>query len=83
MIKEAFYMNKNVVVYSSSTCVYCKDAKDYLQALGVEYTEKNVSTDMVARKELIQKGFMGVPVIMIGEETIQGFDKGKIDELLK
>ncbi|QZY54341.1 glutaredoxin family protein [Crassaminicella profunda] len=76
-------MNKNVVVYSSNTCVYCKDAKDYLQSIGVEYTEKNVSTDMAARKELIKKGFMGVPVIMVEDETIQGFDKDKIDELLK
>ncbi|QXM05151.1 glutaredoxin family protein [Crassaminicella indica] len=76
-------MSKNVVVYSSNTCIYCKEAKDYLKSLGVEYTEKNVSTDMAARKELIKKGFMGVPVIMVDDEVIQGFDKDKIDELLK
>jgi glutaredoxin len=32
---------------------------------------------------MIQKsGQMGVPVIMIGEELIVGFNKDKIDELL-
>ncbi|TCO76488.1 glutaredoxin family protein [Marinisporobacter balticus] len=76
-------MSKNVVVYSSDTCVYCKDAKDYLHSIGVAYTEKNVSTDMVARKELMKKGFMGVPVIEIEGETIQGFDKERLDDLLK
>ncbi|WZL72445.1 glutaredoxin family protein [Clostridiaceae bacterium 35-E11] len=76
-------MSKNVVVYSSDSCIYCKDAKNYLQSLGVEYTEKNVSKDMTARKELMAKGFMGVPVILIDDETIQGFDKGRLDELLK
>ncbi|QEK11287.1 glutaredoxin family protein [Crassaminicella thermophila] len=76
-------MSKNVVVYSSDTCIYCKDAKEYLKSLGVEYIEKNVSKDMAARKELIKKGFMGVPVIMVGDETIQGFDKDRLDALLK
>jgi glutaredoxin-like YruB-family protein len=76
-------MNKNVVVFTSNTCGYCHQAKDYLSSIGVEYTEKNVSTDTQARKELMSKGFMGVPVIYVGEEIIQGFDKGKLDELLK
>jgi glutaredoxin len=57
-------------------------AKDYLTEKGVAYTEKNVSTDIEARKELMSKGFMGVPVIYVGEEVIQGFNKAKLDELL-
>lgn len=76
-------MNKNIVVYTSNTCGYCHQAKDYLSSIGVEYTEKNVSTDTVARKELMSKGFMGVPVIYVGEEVIQGFDKAKLEELIK
>ncbi|WP_129597469.1 glutaredoxin family protein [Anaerophilus nitritogenes] len=76
-------MDKNVVVFSSNTCVYCHEVKKYLHDIGVEYTEKNVSTDMEARKELMKKGFMGVPVIIVEDEAIQGFDKDKIDELLK
>lgn len=30
----------------------------------------------------MKKGIMAVPVIVIEEETIVGFDKGKIDSLL-
>ncbi len=74
--------NKSVVIYTSNTCGYCHAAKDYLQSINVEYTEKNVSTDPAARKELIQKGFMGVPVIVVDGETIQGFDKAKLESLL-
>lgn len=76
-------MEKNVVIYTSNTCGYCHTAKDYLDGLGVKYNERNVSTDMDARKELMQKGFMGVPVILIDDEVIQGFDKARIDQLLK
>jgi glutaredoxin-like YruB-family protein len=75
-------MTKNVTVFSSNTCGYCTMAKDYLTEKGVSFTEKNVSTDIEARKELMSKGFMGVPVIYVGEEVIQGFNKAKLDELL-
>lgn len=74
---------KNVLVYTSNTCGYCHEVKKYLNELNVPYSEKNVSTDMEARKELMAKGFMGVPVIVIDEEYVQGFDKPKLDELLK
>jgi len=73
---------KNVVIYSSNTCGYCTMAKEYFNENNVEYTEKNVSTDLEARKELMSKGFMGVPVIYVEDEVIQGFDKAKLDELL-
>lgn len=75
--------NKKVVIFTSNTCGYCHSAKDYLDSINCEYTEKNISTDAEARKELIQKGFMGVPVIYVGEEVIQGFDKVKLEKLLK
>ncbi|BEP27705.1 glutaredoxin family protein [Helicovermis profundi] len=75
-------MEKKVVIYTSSTCGYCHMAIDYFKENEIEYTEKNVSTDAVARKELMSQGFMGVPVIFVDEEVIQGFDKNKLEELL-
>lgn len=73
----------DVKVYTSSTCPYCVSAKEYLKEKGVEYTEKNVQTDKEARKELMAMGHMGVPVLVIDGEEIVGFDKDKIDNLLK
>lgn len=70
---------KNITVYTSSTCPYCTLAKEYLDEKGLEYTEKNVQKDSQARKELMEMGHMGVPVVIIGEEQIVGFDKNKID----
>ncbi len=73
---------KNVVVYTSSTCPYCTMVKNHLKEKGVDYVEKNVSTDNQARRELMSMGHMGVPVILIDGEEIVGFDKDKIDALL-
>ena len=72
----------NVLVYTSNTCPYCTLAKNYLSEKGVEYTEKNVQTDKEARKELMEMGHMGVPVVVVDGEQIVGFDKEKLDSLL-
>ena len=73
---------EKVLVYSSNTCPYCTLAKDYLADKGVEFEERNVQEDDSARKELMEMGHMGVPVIVIGEEEIVGFDKERIDQLV-
>ncbi len=73
----------DVRLYTSSTCPYCISTKEYLNDKGVEYTEKNVQTDKEARKELMDMGHMGVPVLVIDGEEVVGFDKQKIDDLLK
>lgn len=73
---------EKVKVYTSSTCPYCVMAKEYLAEKGVEFEEKNVQTDKEARQELMKMGYTGVPVVVIGEEEIVGFDKAKIDEAL-
>lgn len=73
---------KNVIVFTSNTWPHCITAKNYLSEKGVNYTEKNVTTDINARKELISKGFMGVPVIEVDGEAIVGFNRDKLEELL-
>ena len=72
----------DIMVYTSSTCPYCTTAKSYLEDKGIAFTEKNVQTSKEARKELMDMGHMGVPVIVIDGEEIVGFDKDKIEEVL-
>lgn len=75
---------KNVIIYSTLTCVYCKMAKEYFTLNNIKYQEKDVSVDTSARSEMMLKSNqMGVPVIEIDDRIIIGFDKRKIDEALK
>ena len=72
------------IVYTTPTCVYCRMVKAFLIKKGVGYEEKNVATDETARKELVKiSGQMGVPVTVIGENVIIGFDKGALEHLLE
>lgn len=71
------------IIYSTPTCVYCKMAKAFFKEKGVEFEEKDVATDMVARKEMVDKsGQLGVPVIDIGGKVVVGFDQQHLSELL-
>jgi glutaredoxin len=56
--------------------------KEYLDKKGVSYEEKNISTDMSARQELMDMGHMGVPVTLIDGTEVVGFDTDKIDSLI-
>ena len=72
-----------VTIYTTPSCVYCKAAKEFFQENNVEYEEKDVTQDDAAREAMIQKsGQMGVPVIDVNGETIVGFNKEKLAELL-
>lgn len=73
---------KPVEIYTSDTCGYCHSAKDYFNQNNVKFIEHNISSDVSARKELMKKGYRSVPVIVIGDEEILGFDKEKISSLL-
>ena len=74
---------KEVTIYTTPTCGYCKMAKDFFTANNVTYTEYNVGTDLEKRKEMIEKsGQMGVPVIFVGDDMTIGFDKSKLSSLL-
>ncbi len=74
---------KNVVVYSTPTCPYCKMVKEYLSQKGIAYTEHDLSKDYDKAREMVQKtGQMGVPVVIINDNAVIGFNRAKIDELL-
>jgi glutaredoxin 3 len=69
-----------VKIYSTSWCVYCRMAKEYFQSKKVEFEEVDVEHDHEAARALVERTQqMGVPVIEIGDETILGFDRPKID----
>ena len=71
-----------VTVYSSNMCGVCEMVKGFLALRNAEFVEKNVSTDLKARAELISMGFDSTPVTVIGNRKISGFDTELIDEAL-
>ena len=72
-----------VRVYTTPTCGYCHQLKAFLRERGVAFEEKDVSRDRAAAQEMVDlTGQMGVPVAVIGGETVIGFDRPRIEALL-
>jgi len=71
-----------VTVYSSNFCSTCQMVKQFLALRGVEYVEKNVSTDLQGRSELLALGFDATPVTVIGQQCVAGFDVNDLDAAL-
>ena len=72
-----------VTIYSTPTCHFCHAAKDFFTEHNVKFTDYNVASDLEKRKEMIDlSGQMGVPVIVIGDRMIIGFDRPRVSELL-
>jgi len=78
-------MDQNTVtIYSATWCAFCHAAKQYLDKLGVKYTDKDVETDMQNAMDAVTKsGQRGIPVLDIGGDIIIGFDRPRIDAALK
>ena len=72
-----------VIMYTTPTCGYCRQAKEYLKTRKVAFVEKNVAADDAAAQDMIRRsGQRGVPVLIIGGEVIVGFDRPRIDQAL-
>ncbi len=72
----------DIQIYTSETCHYCHEAKEFFEKNNIDYTERSVTKDTEARKTLMKKGIMSVPFIVINGEEIQGFDEEQIKDKL-
>lgn len=79
-----FNFMKKVTIYSTPTCQYCEQAKKYMEEHDINYKDYDVSSDTKRRKEMIEKsGQMGVPVIVLGDELMVGFEEGRFEKMVE
>jgi glutaredoxin 3 len=61
----------------------CRKTKEFLSSRGVAYREVNVAEDLEGREELLRRtGQLAVPVTVIDDEVVVGFNRPKLTELL-
>lgn len=68
---------KNVIVWSRDHCPYCVSAKKLLEIKGIEYEERNISSGLWTREQLLEAvpDARTVPQIVIDGVVIGGYDK--------
>ncbi len=79
----------NIKLYSLSTCIHCKDTKDFLNQCGITYDCIDVDKlDLDQRKKLLEEirqinPECAFPTLVIGDKVVVGFKKDEIKEILK
>lgn len=82
--KPQYARNQEIELYVTSWCGYCKKAKSFFNARGIEFKEYDVEKDKNAAKrhrKLNRRG--GVPVVIINGKKIIGFSEASYENALK
>ena len=69
-------------MFTTQWCPICKKAKAYLRERGIPFEELDVEASASAKAEYDQLGGKGVPVILVGERRMDGFDAGRMESAL-
>ncbi|MDQ4105915.1 MAG: glutaredoxin family protein [Actinomycetota bacterium] len=73
-----------VILFSTSTCSWCRRAKRYLKENRIRFKEIDVERAPEAARDVARKtGQTGVPVVKIGSRWIVGFDRPRIERELE
>ncbi len=56
--------------------------KEFLSQNNINFTDRDVSKNDSALAELERLGYMTTPVTLVDGETVVGFDRARLEELL-
>jgi len=74
---------KRVVLFSGPGCVWCVKAKNFLKKNKIRFKEIDVTKDKKAAQDCIKHtGSGGIPVLLIGNRWIAGFNEPLIKKEL-
>lgn len=71
-----------ITLYSTRRCPHCRQVKQYLVQRGLRFQELDIESNQRAQKAFARLGARGVPVVMIGDSRVDGFDRRRLDQLL-
>lgn len=72
---------KEVEIYTSSNCDACQQAKTYLYAKDIAFTEYNIDSSPNHRARFTALGGKGVPLILVKGQRMDGFDATTFEHL--
>ena len=76
-------MAQRIALYTTRHCSHCRQAKAFLRQHEIPFREFDVEGSQRAFKAFKQAGGQGVPFILIGRMTLNGFDPKKLRKTLQ
>jgi glutaredoxin len=72
-----------IALYTTNHCVYCRQAKAYLDNRGLIYHEYHIDTEAHSRAAFQALGGLGVPLITVGNARLNGFKPELLEHVLQ
>lgn len=73
--------NQQVILYATEWCGYCKKTRELLESNNIPYFEYDIEKSAEGREQHQRLGGNGVPVLLIGDEVVRGYNPSRILEL--
>lgn len=71
------------VLFTTSWCGYCKKARAYMARNGIAYMDFDIEKDGNARAEYRRYKGKGVPLLVMGNKTLRGFNSKRYNRFFK
>jgi glutaredoxin-like protein NrdH len=75
-------MKKQVIVYSAEGCIECSMVKKVLIEENIPFEVRDVLTNPEYQKEVEKFGFLGIPVTVVEDKAVKGFNN-ELQELIE
>ena len=73
--------SRQVTMYSTVRCGYCKKARRYFRQQGIPFKEYDVETSRKGRADYKKMNGRGVPIILVGNKRMNGFSADRFQKL--
>ena len=74
----------DIKIYTTPTCPFCAQSKQFLTQRKVPYKEFNVMEDDKALEEMVKlTGGRRVPVVVCGHDVLVGFSRSRLEQIIE
>ena len=82
--KQSFAQREQqVVLFGTQWCGYCRNARNFFAENNIAYCEYDVEATEENQQIFTELGGNGVPLILVGDEKLDGFNKAALRRALQ
>jgi glutaredoxin len=81
-VEERQQFTGSVEMYVTSWCPACKAALAYVKNNGINYSAYDIEKDADAKRRFEEFSGRGVPLIVVGDKTMRGFNSQTLEQWL-
>jgi glutaredoxin len=72
-----------ITLYTTRSCAHCRQLKAWLKQQAVPFREFDIEDNARAFKDFQRLGGRGVPLLLVGQEKIRGFNPNTLADRLR